>query len=97
MEFLGNNIYPPDFQRMTLIQVVNLLLATVKFDFCCRGVKFLKTSLTLIAEIFHLDTKLGEILKKNLKISHALLESLLANASGQVEFYTLVKYFKLDF
>ena len=51
-----------------------------------RGQKLLKTSLALIAKIFHLDAKIDEILKKNLKISHVLLESLLANARGQVEF-----------
>ena len=53
-----------------------------------RVVKFLKTSLALIADNFHLDIKIEEILKKNLKISFTLLGSLLANASGQVEFYT---------
>ena len=53
-----------------------------------RDVKFLKTSIALIAEIFHLDAKVEEILKKNLKISLSMLGSLLPNASGQVEFYT---------
>ena len=35
-----------------------------------RDVKFLKTSLAVNAEIFHLDVKNEEILKRNLKISH---------------------------
>ena len=42
----------------------------------------MKTSLALIAEIFHFDAKIEEILKKNLKISLTVPESLLANASG---------------
>ena len=42
----------------------------------------------LIAEIFHLDAKIEEMLKKNLKISLALLESLLTIVSRRVEFYT---------
>ena len=53
-----------------------------------RDVKFLKTLLALIAGSFYLDAKIEEILKKILKISLILFESLLANASGQVQFYT---------
>ena len=53
-----------------------------------RDVKYLKTSLALIAGSFYLDAKIEQILKKILKISLILFESLLANASRQVQFYT---------
>ena len=69
-----------------------------------RGVKFLKTSLALIAKIFYLDAKTEEKLKKNLKISFALLESLLPDAgewnftplwNGNLTGYALVYVFEI--
>ena len=50
--------------------------------------KFPQNSLALMVLNFHLDAKNEEKVKKVLKISLALPENLLANVSGQVEFYT---------